>query len=242
MNEVQTTGATSDRRAVWGGVALIAIVVVAWATGALHALSFESLQSSRVGILAWVDRSPGASMAAFFTLYVVVAALSLPGAAPLTLLGGTLFGFGGGLVVVSMASTVGATLACALGRWLFADAIGRRFPGPVAAMNRGLAEDGIAWLFAARLVPAFPFFVVNLVLGVSRVPLRTFFWTSQLGMLPGTAVYVWAGTQLAELTSPRDILSPGLWGAMALLGVFPIAARRATAWWRSRRAVAAAVS
>ncbi len=134
-------------------------------------------------------------------------ALSLPGAALLTLLGGALFGLGWGLLIISFASTLGATLAFLLSRFLFRGPIEKRFPRQFETVNRGVEKDGAFYLFTLRLVPIFPFFMINLVMGLTRIKLTTFYWVSQLGMLPGTAVYVNAGGQLGELESLGDRLA-----------------------------------
>jgi len=150
------------------------------------------------------------SLTAYFLLYVVVTALSLPGAAVMTLAGGALFGFWPALLVVSFASSFGATLAFVVSRFLLRDWVQARFGERLKAVNEGVAREGAFYLFSLRLVPLFPFFVINLLLGLTPMPVRTFYGVSQVGMLAGTAVYVNAGTQLGQIDSLSGILSPGL--------------------------------
>jgi uncharacterized membrane protein YdjX (TVP38/TMEM64 family) len=157
---------------------------------------------------------------------VLVTALSLPGAAVMTLAGGAIFGLGWGLLLVSFASSVGATLAMLVARVLLRDWVQRRFGGQLAAVNRGFEADGAFYLFSLRMVPVFPFFVINLVMGLTPVSAWQFYWVSQVGMLAGTVVYVFAGTQLASVESIGDVLSPGLIAALSLLGLFPLITRK----------------
>ena len=224
-------------------VALFAIVAALlaafFAFGGPALLSFEALQGQAEALRSLQQAQPLATALAFFALYILVTALSLPGAAVLTLAGGALFGFFGGLVLVSFASSLGAVLACALARSLFRPLVSQRFQSQLAVINEGLARDGVFYLLSLRLVPVVPFFIVNLVFGLTRLPLRQFYWVSQLGMLPGTAVYVLAGTELGALTGPQDILSPPLLLALAALGFFPWLARGLLAVLARRRALRA---
>lgn len=174
----------------------------------------------------------------YFLLYVLVVALNLPGAVVMTLAGGMLLGFWLGLVVVSFASTIGATLACMFSRYLLRDWVRKSFGDKLERVNKGVEDEGAFYLFTMRLIPAVPFFVINLVMGLTPMRLRTFFWVSQVGMLPGTAVFVNAGTQLGQITTPGDILSWQLLLSFALLGVFPLAARRIIQAWRGRKGLA----
>lgn len=172
----------------------------------------------------------------YFFLYVLVAALSVPGAVVMTLLGGGLFGFWVGLVVISFASTIGATLACLVARFILRDWVQGAFADKLAVINRGIETEGGFYLFTMRLIPAFPFFAINLVMGVTRMPLFTYYWVSQVGMLPGTAVYVNAGKELARIDTLSGILSPTLLASFALLGLFPLVIKKVMAKVRSRRA------
>ncbi len=179
-----------------------------------------------------------AAIAAYMAAYMAMAALSLPGATMLTLLGGALFGTLLGTVLVSFASTIGATLAFLVSRFLFREAVQRRFRDKLATINRGVERDGGFYLFTLRLVPIFPFFIINLVMGVTPIPLSRYYAASQIGMLPATLVYVNAGTQLAGLESIQGILSFKLMAAFALLGLFPLAARKAAAMIQTKKQLA----
>ena len=173
----------------------------------------------------WREQSPLLVIGAFFLLYVVVTALSLPGATILTLAAGALFGLIEGLLIASFASTVGATIAFLVSRYLLRDAIKLRFPERLTAIDAGVKKEGSFYLFTLRLVPLFPFFLINLLMGVTAIKAWTFFWVSQLGMLAGTFVFVNAGTQLAQIESLSGILSFNLILSFTLLGVFPFIAK-----------------
>jgi len=189
-------------------------------------LSLEQLRARQQQIGAFVDSNQIVAITGFFALYVLIAALSIPGAAIMTLAAGAVFGVLTGAVLVSFASTIGATLAFLLSRFLFRDYVERRFGWATEKINKGVEQEGGYYLFTLRLVPLFPFFVINLAMGLTRLRTGTFYWISQLGMLPGTVVYVNAGTQLGRLESTADILSPTLLGSFALLGVFPLLAKK----------------
>ncbi len=171
----------------------------------------------------------------FGSVYIVVTALSLPIATILTLLGGALFGLSFGLLVISFASTMGATLAFLMARFLLRDYIQKNYREPLAKINAGIAQEGAFYLFALRMVPAFPFFMINIIMGLMPIKAWTFFWVSQLGMLPGTAVYVYAGTQLGQIESLSGIASWPLLLAFALLGIFPLLARQLVKLIRERK-------
>lgn len=220
-------------------LAAAALLIVAFFAFDLHRLlTFEGLKASAGQFMAWRLQAPVAVGAAFFALYVLVTALSLPGAAIMTLAAGALFGLLGGTVLVSFASSIGATLAFLASRYLLRDAVQRRFGARLQPINDGVASEGAFYLFTLRLVPIFPFFLINLLMGLTPIPIRTFYWVSQLGMLAGTLVYVNAGTQLARIEGLSEILSPGLLLSFALLGIFPLLARRGSAWLRRRRVYA----
>ncbi len=174
-------------------------------------------------------------IAGYMLIYILVTSLSLPGAAIMTLAGGALFGLVTGTLVVSFASTIGATLACLVARFLLRDWVQRKFGDNIAKVNAGIEKEGAFYLFTLRLIPIFPFWLINLVMGVTKMPLRTFFWVSQVGMLAGTVVYVNAGKELAKIETLSGILSPGLILSFAVLGIFPIAAKKIIAFTRSRR-------
>ncbi|MCI0750155.1 MAG: TVP38/TMEM64 family protein [Nevskiales bacterium] len=198
--------------------------------------TLDYFKAQRAAIEVYRDRQFVATVAAFFVGYVAVTGLSLPGATLMTLAAGALFGLGWGTVIVSFASTLGATLAFLVSRFLLRDAIQRRYGPQLATVNRGIEKDGAFYLFTLRLVPAFPFFLINLVMGLTPIKTATFYWVSQLGMLAGTLVYVLAGTQIAQLSSLRGLLSPGLLGAFLLLGLFPWVAKKSIAYIKQGRA------
>ncbi|WP_192036339.1 bifunctional TVP38/TMEM64 family protein/FAD-dependent oxidoreductase [Halomonas sp. YLGW01] len=217
-------------------LALIALAVAAFfASGAHEFLTLESLKAEQARFQTWLAEDPLTVIGGFFVIYVAMAAFSLPGATLLTLLGGALFGLGLGLVIISFASTLGATLAFLIARTLARSPLERRFSRQLESINRGIDREGAFYLFTLRLIPLFPFFVINLVMGLTRMRARTFYWVSQLGMLPGTAVYVNAGRELGSLESLGGILSPGLLASFALIGVFPWLARFGVEFAKRRR-------
>lgn len=189
-------------------------------------LTLPYLKESQNRFYALYSEHRLTTLAAYMLIYIVVTALSLPGAAIMTLAGGGLFGFWTGTLAVSCASTIGATLACAVSRFILRDWVARRFGNKFAAIDRGVTQDGAFYLFSLRLVPLFPFFLVNLLMGLTRIRLTTYFWVSQLGMLPATMVFVNAGRELASISSLGTILSPGLLVSFALLGLFPLMAKK----------------
>lgn len=201
-------------------------------------LNLEALKAQQAALNAQVSDQPWLAAGVFFVAYVAVTALSLPGAALMTLLAGALFGLLEGFVLVSFASTAGATLAMLSSRFLLRDWVQARFGQRLAKIDAGIEREGPFYLFALRLVPAFPFFLINLAMGLTRLPVRTYWWVSQLGMLPGTLVFVNAGRELGQLDSLSGILSPGLLGAFVLLGVFPLIARKLLGLIQARRVYA----
>ncbi|GAB4040827.1 MAG: bifunctional TVP38/TMEM64 family protein/FAD-dependent oxidoreductase [Rubrivivax sp.] len=219
-------------------LALAAAVAAFFALGLQRYLTLEYLKSAQAGFAALYAERPLVVIAAYFALYVAVAALSLPGAAILTLAGGAIFGLWVGLLVVSFASSIGATLAMLAARHLLRQGVQARFGPRLAEIDRGVQRDGAFYLFTLRLVPAVPFFVVNLLMGLTAMKTGTFYLVSQVGMLAGTAVYVNAGTQLARLESLQGILSPALIGSFVLLGIFPLLARRLVDAVKARRVYA----
>ena len=189
-------------------------------------LNLQTLKEQQAAIKSYQASQPLLSVAVYFVAYVVMAALSLPGAALLTLAGGAVFGVLWGTLIISFASSIGATLAFLMSRFLLRDWVIRRFGQRLTAIDEGIRREGAFYLFTLRLVPVFPFFLINLLLGLTGMKARTFYWVSQIGMLAGTVVYVNAGTQLGKLESLSGILSPGLLGSFVLLGIFPLIARR----------------
>ncbi|WP_394241987.1 FAD-dependent oxidoreductase [Halopseudomonas laoshanensis] len=217
-------------------VLLIAALVASFFVFDLNQyFSLEWLKSQQENLNAQVAANPYLAAAIFFGVYVVVTALSLPGAALMTLVGGALFGLGWGLLLVSFASVMGATVAMIISRFLLQSWVQKRFGKRLKAINQGVDSEGAFYLFALRLVPVFPFFLINLAMGLTRLKVTTFWWVSQIGMLPGTLVYVNAGRELGQLDSLGGILSPGLIGAFVLLGVFPLIARKILDVVKARR-------
>jgi pyruvate/2-oxoglutarate dehydrogenase complex dihydrolipoamide dehydrogenase (E3) component/uncharacterized membrane protein YdjX (TVP38/TMEM64 family) len=203
-------------------ILLIAAAIVAWFQFDLgQYLTLDALKARQGDIAALYAANPAVVIGGYFAAYVALTALSFPGAAIMTLAGGAIFGLGLGLLIVSFASTIGATLAFLTSRYLLRDWVQGKFGARLAAINAGMERDGAFYLFSLRLVPVFPFFVVNLLMGLTPIRTLTYFWVSQIGMLLGTAVYVNAGTQLAGISSLRDVASPGLLVSFAALGLLP---------------------
>ncbi|MGD8913668.1 MAG: dihydrolipoyl dehydrogenase [Candidatus Thiodiazotropha sp.] len=200
-------------------------------------LTLEYFKSQRDGIISWKGAHPVLATLVFFFVYIAVTALSLPGAAVMTLAIGAVFGLVWGLVLVSFASTIGATLAFLIARFLLRDLVQNRYGDRLKPINEGMRKDGAFYLFTLRLVPLFPFFVINLLMGLTPIRTWTYYWVSQVGMLAGTLVYVNAGTQLATIDSASGILSPGLIGSFVLLGLFPLLAKRIVSVLKRQKAL-----
>lgn len=198
-------------------------------------LTLEAIKRSQNQFDAWRTAAPLLVGGLFFLAYVGVTALSLPGAAIMTLVAGALFGLWWGTLIVSFASSIGATLAFLAARYVFKDAVWQRFGDSLKPIDDGMRRDGAFYLFTLRLVPLFPFFLINLLMGLTSIKTLTFYWVSQVGMLAGTLVYVNAGTQLARIDRLGDIVSPPLLLSFALLGVFPLLARKVLAVVRKNR-------
>jgi len=225
-------------------VALAALIVAFFVFDLGRFFSLQYLKDSQAGFAALFAQRPATVIGVFFAIYVALTALSFPGAAVMTLAAGAIFGLVMGTVIVSFASSIGATLAFLAARFVLRDSVQARLGARLAEIDKGVAKEGAFYLFTLRLVPLVPFFVINLLMGLTAMKTRTFYWVSQLGMLLGTIVYVNAGTQLAKIDSLKGILSPGLVGSFVLLGVFPliakkildaIRARRVYARWRDRK-------
>lgn len=215
-------------------LALVAVLVAAFfALDLGHYFSIGYFQSQRASIEAYFAAHPVRTGAIFFLAYVAVTGLSLPGAAIMTLVAGAVFGLAWGTLIVSFASSIGATLAFLASRFVLRDWVQGKFGDKLKPVNDGIAREGAFYLFALRLVPAFPFFVINLVMGLTPLPTRTFYWVSQLGMLAGTLAYVYAGTQLGQFR-----ISPGLIAAFVILGVFPIVAKKGVDALKARKVYA----
>ncbi len=212
---------------------IILLVVLFWAFDLKQYLTLEHLKNSQAYFAGLYAAHRLAVIVSYLAIYILVTALSLPGAVIMTLAGGALFGLLLGTIIISFASTIGATLACAVSRFLLRDWVQTRFGNRLDQINAGIAREGAFYLFSLRLVPIFPFFLINLLLGLTRMPLFTYYWVSQLGMLPGTVVFVNAGKELAGIQSAGDIMSPGLLGSFVLLAIFPLATKKLLAWYQA---------
>ncbi|WP_406595433.1 FAD-dependent oxidoreductase [Aeromonas veronii] len=201
-------------------------------------LTLDALQAQQAAVAQWVDSHFVSASLLFVLIYVLSTALSLPGASLLTLGGSAVFGVVWGLLLVSFASSIGATLAFLSARFLLRDWVERRFGDKLATFQSGMAKEGTFYLLSLRLIPIFPFFLVNLLMGLTPIRVSTYYWVSQLGMLPGTFVYVLAGSELGQLTSTGNILSPGLMVALTLLGLMPWLVKKLTAYLGQRRLLA----
>lgn len=198
-------------------------------------LTLDYLKEQQVAFTSLYTAQPVMVIGVYMLIYIAVTALSLPGAAVMTVAGGAMFGLVTGTIVVSFASTIGATLACLVARYLLRDGVQKKFGDKLVKINEGMEKEGGFYLFSLRLVPIFPFFIINLVMGLTSISLRTFFWVSQLGMLPGTIVYVNAGKELAKIDSLSGILSPGLLLSFILLGLLPIITKKLLGLLRRRK-------
>jgi uncharacterized membrane protein YdjX (TVP38/TMEM64 family) len=214
---------------------LLAVVILFFVFDLGHYFTLENLKEHQQAFQDYYQQNKFMTIALYFLVYVVMAALSLPGAAVMTLAGGALLGLGAGTVVVSFASSIGATLAFIVARFLLRESVQGKFGEKLNTINAGVRKDGAFYLFTLRLVPVFPFFIINLVMGLTPIRIPVFYIVSQLGMLPGTIVYVNAGTQLAKIQSLQDILSPALIFSFVLLGVFPLIAKAFLSFIKRRR-------
>ncbi|MEV3829596.1 FAD-dependent oxidoreductase [Aeromonas allosaccharophila] len=201
-------------------------------------LTLGALQAQQAALAQWVDSHFVSASLLFVLIYVLSTALSLPGASLLTLGGSAVFGVAWGLLLVSFASSIGATLAFLSARFLLRDWVTARFGDKLTTFHSGMAKEGAFYLLSLRLIPVFPFFLVNLLMGLTPIRVSTYYWVSQLGMLPGTFVYVLAGSELGQLTSTGNILSPGLMMALTLLGLMPWLVKKLTAHLAQRRLLA----
>ncbi|MCZ6798030.1 MAG: VTT domain-containing protein, partial [Gammaproteobacteria bacterium] len=219
-------------------VGIIAAIVTLFFTfdlGQYLTLEFIKAQQEQVETLYAENRL--ATLLIFFIVYVLVTGASLPGAAVMSLAAGAIFGLLTGVILISFASTIGASIAFMISRYLFRDTVEARFGSSLKSINAGIARDGAFYLFALRLVPAFPFFVINLVMGLTKIKLTTFYWVSQLGMFAGTIVYINAGTQLAQINSASGIFSPGIIVSFVLLALLPFVGRKLVTILKNRKAL-----
>jgi uncharacterized membrane protein YdjX (TVP38/TMEM64 family) len=197
--------------------------------------TLEYFKGQQQALQDYYAANPALTIAVYMGIYIAVTALSLPGAAIMTLAAGALFGTLTGLIMVSFASSIGATLAFLVARFLLRDYVQNKFGDKLNAINKGVENEGSFYLFTLRLVPVFPFFVINLAMGLTPIKTLAFYLVSQVGMLPGTFVYVNAGTQIGKLESLKGILSPELILSFALLGIFPLVAKKTISVIKARR-------
>jgi uncharacterized membrane protein YdjX (TVP38/TMEM64 family) len=219
---------------------IIVLIIVFWAFDLGRYLTFSFLKTSLDGFKTLYAEHRVLVIIIYFFIYVIGTSLSLPGAVILTIAGGALFGLLTGTLIVSFASTIGATLACSVARFLLRDWVQGKFGDRILKFNEGIEKEGSFYLFALRLIPVFPFWIINLGMGLTKMPLWRFYWVSQLGMLVGTIVYVNAGKELARIDSLKGIVSPGLIASLVLLGFFPIAVKKLLAIYRGKRGMAPA--
>ena len=219
-------------------VVLVSAAIAFFALDLGHYFSLAYIKQSQASFSQTYQQHPVRVTLVFFAVYVLITALSLPGAAIMTLASGASFGLVWGTVVVSLASTLGATLAMLAARTVLRESIEKRFGKRLVEVNKGIDKEGAFYLFTLRLIPVIPFFALNLLMGLTRIKIWTFFWVSQVGMLAGTVAYVYAGTEIAKIDSLRSILSPGLIGAFVLLGLFPLVAKRVLDAVRRRKVYA----
>jgi len=216
-----------------GVISLLVLAYFSFDLGQYFSLDY--FKSQQAEIEDYYSAQPLVTVALFFLIYVVVTGLSLPGAAIMTLIAGAIFGVFTGTIIVSFASTLGATIAFLVSRYLLRDSIQRQFGDKLKTINEGIEKDGAFYLFTLRLVPAFPFFVINLLMGLTPIRTVTYFLVSQVGMLAGTVVYVNAGTQIAKIESLSGILSPALIISFVLLGIFPLVAKKAVSMIKAKK-------
>ena len=214
---------------------VIGLVVAFWALDLSRYFTLTYLKGSAEGFRALYAEHKALVILVYFLVYVATTSLSLPGAAVLTIAGGAFFGLLTGTLIVSFASAIGATVACFVSRFILRDWVQGKFGDKIVKINEGIEREGAFYLFTLRLIPVFPFWMINLVMGLTKISLRRFYWVSQLGMLPGTVVFVNAGRELAKIDSLRGILSPGLLISFVLIGIFPIAVKKLVALYRGRR-------
>ncbi len=212
-----------NKKLVFGLILLLTIILLA--VNFSQYLTLENAKAQQEALNAYIDQRFILAITIYFAAYVAITAFSIPGAAVVTLLAAALFGFWTSLLLVSFASTIGATLAFLSSRYLLRDWVQTKFGSKLNAINQGVKKDGSSYLLSLRLIPVFPFFLINLLMGLTPMSVGRFYLTSQIGMLPGTAVYLNAGTQLATIESLSDIVSPSVLASFALLGLFPIIAK-----------------
>lgn len=218
-------------------IALLALLLAyAHMAGLTDGLTLENIRAKHEALLSYYQGDPWIVVITYFVTYVIITAFSLPGAAILTLAGGALFGFWLALLIVSFASTIGATLAFLISRYMVGSWVQTKYEAQLKTFNEGFVKEGLFYLFAMRLTPIFPFFLINILMGLTPVRVRCFYVISQIGMLPGTAAFVFAGTELGKLSALSDVLSVPLILAFTVLGFLPIITKKIISSIRARRA------
>ncbi len=217
------------------GAVIVLLLILSKILGLDNYLSLAFLKEQHTTLLTLYNDKPIVILSLYFFLYITVTALSLPGAAIMTLAGGAIFGLVTGTIVVSFASTIGATLACFAARYLLRDWVQKKFGDKLEKINRGMEKEGGFYLFSLRLVPLFPFFIINLVMGLTTIRLTTYYWVSQLGMLPATIVYINAGKELGKINNLSGILAPGLIAAFVMLGLLPIVTKKILSFYTEKK-------
>lgn len=216
------------------GLIVLSVIVISGYFLKDH-LTLENIKSHQTMLSEHIENNLVSSMLIYFLSYILITALSIPGAAVITLLGAALFGFWQSLLLVSFASTIGATIAFLSSRYLLKDWVQTKFGDKLKVVNKGIEEEGVFYLFTLRLIPIMPFFLINILFGLTNLKVIQFYIVSQLGMLLGTAVYLNAGSQLSELESLSGIVSPSILLSFALLGLFPIIAKRTISFIKNRK-------
>jgi len=220
------------------GVVILVLVWLFFQFDLDRYFSLAGLKNDLDQLKSYYQENRGVTIGVYMLVYIIMTALSLPGATVLTLAGGAVFGIFTGVIIVSFASTIGATIAFLFSRYMFRDWVQAKFSNKISAINEGVKKEGGVYLFTLRLVPVFPFFMINLIMGLTPISTGLFYTVSQIGMFPGTIVYINAGTQLAKIDSLGGILSPGLLFAFALLGLFPLIAKKIIEWMKSKKVYA----
>ncbi|MEN9834078.1 MAG: hypothetical protein RL011_271 [Pseudomonadota bacterium] len=229
-------GRSSPRlRKIIGFLLVAMVVMIALYLAPTQYLTMASLQSSKSDLVAYYQEHPTRTLVSYFIAYVLVTALSIPGATVMTLAGGAMFGFGVAFVVVSFASTIGATAAFTLSRYFFRDLVQSKFGERLKALDEGISRDGAFYLFGLRLAPVVPFFLINVGMGLTSISAREFYVVSQIGMLLGTAVYVNAGTELGKITAVGDVMTPDILVSFSLLAVFPLVMKKLLSFLKAKR-------
>ena len=216
-------------------IVIIAVIAAFKILGLGDYLTLEYLKESQAKFQALYRENRVTVIAVYMFVYILSTSLSLPGAAILTLAGGALFGLVAGTIIVSFASTIGATLACFVSRFILRDWVQKKFGDRLKTVNEGIAKEGLFYLFTLRLIPVFPFWLINLVMGLTKMPLKSFYWVSQVGMFPATIVFVNAGKELAGIESLSGILSPGLIISFVLLGLFPLITKKLLGLYKKKK-------